>query len=152
MKKNIIIIASVLVAVLLVGYFFLGGKELIAPSTPKDPLPSGNNSGNTQGNPLGQTGTTVVEGDNATTLQVARDFRTQYNNPSAVLDKTVVVHPYALLSWHDENVAATSILHYSSNGQWVLVGGEGGVIDEQVLVYFGVPFSVAKKLMEAWGE
>ncbi len=152
MKKNLIIIASVLVVVLLVVYFFFGGKELIAPSTPKDPLPSGTSSGNNQGNPLGQTSATVVDGDNATSLRVARDFRTQYNNPSATLDKTVVVYPYALLSWHDENVAATSILNHSDSGQWVLLGGEGGVIDEQILMHFGVPFSFAKKLMEAWKE
>lgn len=151
MKKTFIILSVALVVVLITLYFFMGGSGTTPGNNNTNPLPAGNNTGTTPGTPLGQTGSTVVSDDDATALQVARDFNAQarQSNPLAVLEKPVVVYPYALQPWHDENVAATAILRHSNSDGWVLLGGEGGVINEDVLVHFGVPYSFAKKLVEA---
>ncbi len=141
MLKKIIII---IIGLLLIGiffYFFLIRDKTISTNQPTTETPTRD----AKELPFGVNSDTKKDG---VAFRVKNDFVRQYNNQDMVLGKTVVLSPYALQEWYDKNVSGTTLLKLSADGGWLIVGGEGGVINEEVLIYFGVPSSYSKKLID----
>ena len=61
--------------------------------------------------------------------------------------KTIVVFPYALQPWTDEEVGGVALLKYNQTKGWVLVLGGGGWMDISTLLRNHVPRNKAAQLM-----
>ncbi len=97
-------------------------------------------------------GSSVSENNTIEERAVAKDFLLQVPYQNITLENAIVEYPYALQSWYGEHVAAIAILKHSPTQGWLLLGGEGGVIDEDIIKRFGVPPLIAKKIMERYSS
>ncbi len=140
---------------ILIGFFLtlicVGGLYLYLTERKTDTVE--NNLGSSNKTPVGKAGGSSVSENNTTVERaVAKDFLLQVPYQNITLENAIVEYPYALQSWYGEHVAAIAILKHSSTQGWLLLGGEGGVIDEEIIKRFGVPPLVAKKLMERYSS
>lgn len=156
--KALTAIAFLVVAALIVGgvwFFVLSGKPA-GTSVPSDtgssqPIiipPAQNTSGQPQPQKV-----SVQQIPSPQDPAVAHDFSAKIQNSSAItLGGTVVVPPYALQIWGDENKGGEALLKEDPSGTtWNIVtlgGGEWTVGD---LVGAGVPESYAEQLVAGLG-
>lgn len=80
---------------------------------------------------------------------VVTDFRRQFkNNDNIQLYGTVIVFPYAMQGWGNDNLGGDALLKYYDIGGWTLVSAGGGVTDYSDLINLGVPAGTAKQLID----
>lgn len=80
--------------------------------------------------------------------QIIGEFHQNVPDSSdVVLSHTVIVEPYALADWTDENTGGQVIMKYETGRGWVIVLIDGGVFGEADLTAVGVPSSIASELV-----
>jgi hypothetical protein len=64
------------------------------------------------------------------------------------LTNMIVLEPYALADWSDQNIGGMVVFKRDAKGDWQILVMDGGVLEVRNLVEAGVPESIAKSLIE----
>lgn len=136
-------IAAVIIVVLIgvgVWLLFFNNPILTQPgSTGGNQFPTGTSTGGNGGSAT----QTPLQNDPDT--QAA--LQEQLANPQYSYYGTVVVMPYALQNWGDENAGNQALLKYDSATGWTVVSQGGGAWDVPSLESQGVPAAIAEQLI-----
>lgn len=141
MKKTLLLI--LLLASVGFGILFYYYKDTIDPGLP------------IQESPLSfpltpTTSSNRVRVDSKNNPEISRDFKNQLANSGLVsLDNTTTSGGYALQAWHDENKGGEALLKYDQQQGWVLLSMGGGAWSAESLLTLGVPYSIAKDLVDS---
>jgi hypothetical protein len=139
MKKYLIIFFAVVLILLIVCLLIFSNASPQANSTQQ-------NSSSSQPSFPAPASVSAETTQNQT--QVKTSFTHAIQNANEIqLYNTVVVMPYALQTWGDQNKGGESLLKYDSTTGWILLSMGGGAWDVPSLVSAGVPQSVAEQLV-----
>lgn len=88
-----------------------------------------------------------------TNQKVAENFSQQIQNSNFItLSGTVIISDFALQVWGDENKGGQALLKYDKFTGWRLISLGGGVWSEKDLIDFGVPSTVANRLVRGMSQ
>lgn len=66
---------------------------------------------------------------------------------SLSLSNMIVIEPYALADWSDQNIGGMVVFKRDAKGEWEIIAMDGGILEMQSLIQAGVPAVVAQKLL-----